>query len=177
MPLEDVNILRKFGGTNRVFIETGTYKGDGVQMALDAGFDRVHSMEIFEQLYLQSSSRFANNYGVQVWHGDTSKHFGTMIKSIDESATFWLDSYVSGWDSGYNPDCPAPLMKELEEISNHSIKTHTILMDDVRFFDEWGCPVDKVKEVVRDINPDYEFVFEDGYQANDILIAYIPLHG
>ena len=47
-------------------------------------------------------------------------------------------------------------------------------MDDRRFFDVWGCPVDKIKEIILGINPNYEFRFEDGYQADDILVAYIP---
>lgn len=173
MPLETVDILKKYK-TSNVFIETGTYKGDGVQLALDAGFGKVHSMEIFEPLYLQSSKRFANNYNVKLWRGDTSINFGDMISSIDERITFWLDSHISGCDSSYNPECTAPLMRELEEIAKHHIKTHTILMDDRRFFDVWGYPVEKIKEFVLTINPNYEFRFEDGYQPDDILVAYIP---
>ncbi len=171
MPLNDVEMLRKY--LNKVFVETGTYKGDGIQLALDVGFEKVHSMEIFEPLYMQSSERFANNYNVKIWKGDTSIHFGTMIKSITEPITFWLDSHVSGWDSGYNPKCPTPLMKELTEIANHPIKTHTILIDDVRLFDEWGMSVDNIKNLILAINPKYVFKFEDGYVSDDILVAYI----
>lgn len=173
MPLES-DVLKKYKNGNNVFVETGTYKGDGIQLALDAGFERVHSMEIFEPLYLGSSKRFATNYSVKIWRGDTSKNFGDMISCIEEPITFWLDSHVSGCDSGYNPECTAPLLRELDEISKHPIKTHTILMDDRRFFDVWGCPVDKIKEIILGINPNYEFRFEEGYQPDDILVAYIP---
>ena len=47
-------------------------------------------------------------------------------------------------------------------------------MDDRRFFDCWGCPLEKIKEFVLTINPNYDFRFEDEYQPDDILVAYIP---
>lgn len=172
MPLEDIKILKRY--PNEVFCETGTYKGDGVQMALDCGFTKVHSMEIFEPLYLQSSKRFVNDFRVKIWRGDTSNNLIDMICNINQPITFWLDSHASGCDSSYNANCPNPLLKELEVISKHPIKTHTILMDDVRFFNEWGMPIELLMKIILDINPLYNFCFEDGFQKEDIFVAYIP---
>jgi len=39
---------------NPVFIETGTYHGEGIQYALQAGFKNVRSVELSEPLYQMS---------------------------------------------------------------------------------------------------------------------------
>lgn len=72
-------------------------------------------------------------------------------------------------------------MYELEQIKKHPIKTHTIMIDDVRLF---GSPefdfitLDKVKKKLKEINSDYTFEYADSkikgkIQKNDILIAKI----
>lgn len=173
MPLETTEVLKRY--PNPVFVETGTYKGDGVQKALDAGFETVHSMELHFPLYHRAMVRFGNNPNVKIWYGDTSKHFAGMIASLNQPTTFWLDSHVSGSDSGYNPECPHPLMKELEIVARHPVAGHTILMDDRRFFEnDWGMPEGKIRELIRGINPEYQFCYEDGYQKDDIMVAYLP---
>ena len=36
--------LKKY--KNSVFLETGTYQGDGIKKALEAGFEKIYSIEI-----------------------------------------------------------------------------------------------------------------------------------
>ena len=66
---------------------------------------------------------------------------------------------------------------ELEHIKNHTIKTHTIIVDDIPLYFGDG---EKVKEKILEINPDYKFVIEDALNEgngknmeNWDLIAYI----
>jgi hypothetical protein len=54
-----VDILKNY--PNEVFVETGTYKGDGIQMALDCGFKAIYSFEGSEELALIAGKRFIND--------------------------------------------------------------------------------------------------------------------
>ena len=41
-----------------IFIETGTYKGDGVQKALQNGYKQVYSIELDDTLYNLCNNHF-----------------------------------------------------------------------------------------------------------------------
>ena len=36
---------------NRIFVETGSFNGDGIQAAIEAGFETIHSIELSEHYY------------------------------------------------------------------------------------------------------------------------------
>lgn len=175
MPLNKVD-LRDF--PNKIFIETGTYRGDGCQKAIESGFQLVHSIEIFEPLYLESMKRFVNDGRVKIWHGDSAMVLKQILDTLKDPATFWLDSHKSGPDSGFHPDHPVPLFAELDIIHKHcqqnpTIK-HKILVDDVRLFKSWGFEMCHVIEKLLLICPDYQFSLVNGQVDKDVLIAIPP---
>ena len=43
--------INKFKNKTQSFIETGSYMGDGIQLAIDSGFEKVYSIEISESHY------------------------------------------------------------------------------------------------------------------------------
>lgn len=152
---------------NRIFIETGSNYGDGIQQALDEGFQVVYSCDIDEERYLHCEERFKLNPNVFLVHLDTLKFLSAILPTIDEPVTFWLDAHKGNGKS--------PLLQELEIIRNHSIKTHTILMDDLR---DWNLKKTKfdteiLKKYCLRINSQYQFILEDGYVEKDILVAKI----
>jgi hypothetical protein len=64
-----------------------------------------------------------------------------------------------------------------EVLKNHPIKNHTLLIDDTRMFGHyWGLGLSKesVIEQVMAINPDYKIQWENGIEANDIMVALPP---
>jgi hypothetical protein len=70
----------------------------------------------------------------------------------------------------------APLLKELDAISRHPIKTHTILIDDVRRFGEYLLNVSKeiLSEKIQKINPMYVISYEnDGLTPDDVMVAHL----
>jgi hypothetical protein len=152
---------------NRVFIETGSNYGDGIQQALDEGFEVVYSCEVDEERYMYCVKRFKLNLHVFLIHADTLKFLQEILPTIDEPVTFWLDAHKGNGKS--------PLLQELEIISNHDIKTHTILIDDLRDWHVKKCGFDTqiLKKHCLKINSTYQFVLEDGYTPNDILVAKI----
>ena len=175
LPQEVINRYK-----NQVFVETGTCFGDGVQLALNAGFKKIYSIEISEELYKQNCERFALEISqgiVQLVNGDSFVELPNILAQISQPITFWLDGH---WDP--SPHAPGqfvcPLLFELEYIAKHPIRNHTILIDDRRLFGDpnhgWGKEVTEkqVIDQLLSINKDYCLRFEDGYIPCDIIAAY-----
>ena len=160
---------------NKYFIESGTCMGDGVNMALECGFDQIYSFELANHLYNICCKRFAHSPNVHLILGDTTKAMPQLLKEIDSPATFWLDGHYS-WNNTARGDTNSPILQELEIIQQHHIKNHTILVDDIRQcgtveFD--FIELDEIIQKILEINPDYTISFEDGYVPNDVLVAKI----
>jgi hypothetical protein len=161
---------------NEIFIETGSFTGDGIQQALEAGFKKVISIELSDKYFQIATNRFSANPNVLVVQGDSYKVLPEILKNIDKPVTFWLDGHHSCGDTALG-DFWAPLMQELDAIQSHSIKTHTILIDDMRCWQEpsevHGFYKEDIFRKLSEMNPDYKLTFEDGHQENDILVAHI----
>ncbi len=160
---------------NEYFIESGGFFGDGIQMAIDAGFKKIYSIELKPAFHENNCLRFASYPFVNLVLGDTTDMLPVVLRKIDAPATFWLDGHYSGPGTARGKT-NTPLLTELEHIAQHHIKTHTILIDDIRQFgtsDMDFITLDEVVEKIRSINPDYEFLFEDGYISNDVLVAIV----
>ncbi len=166
---------------NRVFVETGTFDGLGIRYALRAGFKEIHSMELFKQNVDTVRRMFANTVNVTIYQGDTSRDLYNVIKHIDEPITFWLDAH-SGINDDSGNNCP--LLKELDQIKRHHIKTHTILIDDMHcagkgFFDY--ITKEDIMKKIKEINPQYIITFipggNDAEYPENVMVARVPGHG
>lgn len=164
-------------GQIKYFVETGSFDGDGIQGALDAGFEKIISIEINNDKVMSCRKRFSEEDKVNIIQGDSAGILYHSIKDIDEQIIFWLDAHFdfSGtW---------CPLLKELDEIGKHHIKNHIILIDDLRnwrrdnrYLLERGGTMfgeEDIKEKVFMINEKYDFFYEDGIIENDILVAKV----
>jgi len=169
--------LRKY--YNPVFLETGSFHGEGIVKALRAGFKKIYSIELNEQFYHELQARFKKEIDsgrVVLMCGDSSVILPEVIRNIDAQITFWLDAHYCGGDTARGRE-DSPLLKELDAIARHSVRTHTILVDDVRLFgtnanEDWtGVRLEQVMERVRKINPCYRIRYENGQHKNDVLVA------
>ena len=140
---------------NAYFIETGSAMGDGIQKALDAGFQTIYSIELAPHYYLQCVERFKNQNQVHLMLGDSSEILETLLQKIDAPATFWLDGHYS-WGNTARGKTNTPLLKELEAIRNHPIKTHTLLIDDVRQFGTVEFDFLELEEIIAKIGENIE---------------------
>lgn len=177
MPLPNA-VLSKYKKYSNIFVETGTCGGNGVQTALDCGFERVISIEVDTNFYNQCKARFKNKDNIQLIHGDSGKILFDVIKDIDERMIFWLDGHVSFPENQaergekYNP-----IADELNQIAKHHIKNHIHLIDDRRLFgtpDFDNLTENDLKNMILNINKDYLFCLEEGHQIDDILASFIP---
>lgn len=165
MPLKK-EVAEKY--LNPVFVETGSWVGEGIQTALSVGFQKVISVELSEKYHNLCKERFKGESRVNLWLGDVELVLWDMIKDIDIPITFWLDAHESGGDTacGIHGD---PLSEELDIIKRHHRKDHIIMIDDLR-----GNRNPEMEKKLLEINPNYQFSFEDGYVTNDVLVARIP---
>ena len=161
---------------NPVFVETGTYNGDGIQMALEANFSTIYSMELSPFFYAKAQKRFARQPRVKIVKGNSETKLYALIINIHKPITFWLDAHYSGGEK--IPGAKnTPILDELDQIKKHPIKTHTILIDDMRCCNTWwfdGISKQQIIDKVKEINPHYVITFDEGYIPNDVLVARVP---
>ena len=166
---------------NRVFVETGTFGGNGVRLALEAGFEEVHSCDIDLMMVQDAKSRFSGDARVHIYQKDSSYQLWDIIKNIHESMTFWLDAHNGFPDPDAVGVKNTPLMEELDQIKEHPIKSHIILIDDLHccgtlLFDY--LTLEDIIEKVLEVNPEYIITFvaggDDGEYPNNILAAFPP---
>jgi hypothetical protein len=170
-----LNIFKKY--LNPWFIETGTFQGEGIQCALDAGFQNIKSIEIHQPYHQANLIKYYNMPQVkQILLGSTEDQLWNAIKDINEPMTFWLDAHFSGNDTPKS-DVNCPLLRELEIIKQHPLAWRsTILIDDIRccgteLFD--GIKIEQLCSKVWEINRELSIWFEDSWEPRDILIAKI----
>lgn len=160
---------------NQYFIETGSYLGDGIQMAVEAGFPQIYSIELSTYFYQHCLDRFTLQPQVHILQGDSSKMLINLLDQIDAPATFWLDGHYS-WGNTAMGDTNTPILTELRAIGEHHIKTHTLLIDDIRQCGTMEFDFIELQTIIDEIlkiNPRYKISFEDGYVTNDVLVAKV----
>jgi hypothetical protein len=169
-----------------VFCETGTYLGDGVWLALKAGFRKIYSIEISPEYHAAACRRFAPEIAtnrVELLLGDSVELVGKVVRQEAREMTFWLDAHsmphnLSAETEGRESGAHCPLYEELKAIASHPLKSHTIMIDDVRLLGNasaWGghgVDLQGVEQRILAINPSYRITFEKGFQKDDVLVAY-----
>ena len=167
------------GFPSSYFVETGTFSGDGVRKALEAGcFKKVFSIDVDLNGVRDCQRKFSRNKNVTIVHGNSRTDLWDIIKDLDGTITFWLDAHIYPpvTDGRQN----APLLEELEQIKRHPIKTHTILIDDLSCCGTLSFDYVTLEDLInkiKEINPDYTIKLLDGGNddevINNILYAYI----
>lgn len=166
--------LSKYGN-GETFVETGTYMGDTVLLAIESGFKNIHSIELNGTLYEQAVKKFSENKNVKLWQGDSIDCLEEIVSSLDSPATFWLDAHASGPMPG-GKSGGSPVIDELNIIMKSSIKEHTIFIDDRRLFgsSEWSYVKElDAMDLIKKINPNYKIHLLDGHIENDVICATI----
>lgn len=161
---------------NSYFIETGSYLGEGIDNAIKAGFENIISIELSKKYFDICQYRFKNYANVKIYYGDSYKILPEIINNINKPITFWLDGHHSAGDTALG-DYYAPLLQELDAIREHSINTHTIMIDDMRCWAEpnpvHGFFYPNIIDKLHSINPNYTLTYEDGFVEKDVLVALL----
>ena len=119
----------------KVYVETGTYLGYGVQRVLN-NYDFVHSIELSEKWYEYNVNQFKENDKVIMHLGDSKKVLPNLLNSIKEPLTIYLDAHYSGEYTAMG-DEETPLLHELEILKNREYDD-IIIIDDCRTLGKKG---------------------------------------
>lgn len=151
-----------------IFVELGSSVGDGVQVALDTGFDTVYTIEKDIKYYNITKNRYINNPNVICIHGDSVEELKNVLMSNPVKLTIWMDAHNDG---------SCPILKELDVIRMFSKNNNNILIDDMRMFGKREHEFITSEEIIRsikDINVNYAISYEPSvYGQYDILSAVI----
>lgn len=152
-----------------IFYETGTYQGDQLREIISDA-KKIISVELSGNLYKSAVNKFKKYGHVTIYRGDSATIIAETIPSIDEPIFFWLDAHYSRGITAKGSK-ETPIIEELMAISQHQIKNHVILVDDIRFFNgTLQYPtVEELKTEILKINPNYQIQID-----GDILIAKVP---
>lgn len=164
--------LTKFTNKTKNFVETGSYLGDGIQLAITSGFKTIYSIEISEKYHKICANRFRNNRNVNLIKGDSLFELKKLIDSINEPFTYWLDGHYSKGDTGCGK-LEFPIMIELETILKRKIDGEIIYIDDMRILENYSEDINKSKMInmLSKYKTNFNITFEQSnYYQNDIMI-------
>ena len=177
-----IDTIKKYKNTINCFVETGTWQGDGIQVALDLGFDIVYSCDIDLPNIEKANIRFLNK-NVNLTHSSSAQFLKKIIPKLNDPSLIWLDAHVMADHTGVvfsNHQLElvknlnvgvCPLMEELEIIFKYAKIPHTILIDDYHCFGNWefdNLSVEDVKKYILEKNSHYNFSVEQ-----NILCCFI----
>jgi len=169
---------------NNYFVETGTYRGDTIQLLLDTNNNKpqhILSIELSPTLHEFSYKRFEQFNNIKIINGNTKYDLYKNIKDISENITFWLDSH---WSDNVNVVSDVkticPILYELDQIKEHAINTHTIIIDDIRLmnnstneYEGFNVSIINIINKLLQINKNYNIkYYDDSEGVADVLVAY-----
>jgi hypothetical protein len=145
------DLFKKYKNGCDIFFETGTHMGAAVQSAIDLNFNKILSVEIRKELYDMCTLKFKDNLNNKVFlfYGNSVDKMDEMLNMVDSKCLFWIDAHGS--------ESQFPAYKELEKISQHAIKNHTIIIDDIPLYFNYIV----LEIMLLTINKDYKVVLED----------------
>jgi hypothetical protein len=176
------------------FIETGTYLGDTVDEMCKV-FDQVVSIELSNELFESTKSRFKGNSKVELLLGNSAeKLYESSIELAKKRPLIWLDAHWSGGNTARSSE-NTPVLAELKSLIKAGISDAIIIIDDIRYFidipsgfevHEANSGYPKLKEIIDFVasnwnghecilNGDMMFIVPNNHikkiQLSDVLVA------
>jgi len=179
--MAQLDLLQKYKGNKKTFIETGTWQGDGILQSIRAGFDTIYTCDIDPDLVERAKDIYSYHPDLHVINNYSHLFLEEIMPKIDEECLVFLDAHImpgkTGWEDshrqielcGGSTECP--LVKEVDAISKSKIRTHTILIDDYGCFGSWvfnGLQFKTIQNMIMNINKDYKISIE-----NEVACFYI----
>lgn len=121
-----------------VFVETGTFYGDGVQCALEEGFVELHSIELNPHYVGLARERFKAQ-PVTIWQGASIDRLPDLLPKIQgKKALWWLDAHLQDvYGLPLDMTHPLPLEQELQLItSSRDVSGDLFIIDDLRIYED-----------------------------------------
>jgi hypothetical protein len=138
VPAVKRRLLRHFASKHslKLFIETGTFKGDTLAAMAQAGLRGI-SIELSEELFARAQQRFAGREGIDLRQGDSGEVLPPLVAGLTEPALFWLDGHYSEGPTAHGT-LASPISAEVQSILDSPVKGHVVLIDDAHEFTGQG---------------------------------------
>jgi hypothetical protein len=131
MPVLLPDLVNLLPSLPKVYVETGTYRGDGIREMLASGqFTAIYSIELHPQLAAEAATAFEQYDHVHIVQGDSAVTLPSVLAAINEPCVIYLDAHWSGTGTA-KADEICPILDELAAISRDE-HTHVIIIDDMR---------------------------------------------
>lgn len=140
------------------YIETGTYLGDGIKSVMD-DYSVVHSIELAEKWYDYNVEQFKGNTNVKMYLGDSKVMLKSILESINEPVTIYLDAHYSGGTTALG-DEETPLLFELELLKQRQYDD-IIIIDDCRLLEKSGTCGAEGSEIWPKMDYDWSDITKD----------------
>lgn len=159
-------IFKKYKSDIKTFVETGTFTGGGIMKALECGYENIYSCDINPDRVTAAKEMYKDHVNIHIETNTSPVAIENFLKEIDERCVFWLDGHsmpndMANESRGFGDDTvregfpPCPLVDEIKVISQHHIKDHVILIDDIQCFGTWmfeGLTFDEIRKQIEEIN-------------------------
>jgi hypothetical protein len=170
-----IDTIKKYKKNNNVFVETGTWRGDGITTALNLNFNLVLSCDIDSGNVINAKQNFLDK-NVEIFNIPSTEFLIKILPQIDQPALIWLDAHVMPDETGkvFSPNQlemanklnveVCPIMQELNAIFEYSKHKNTILIDDYHCFNSWefnNLSEKTVKDYILSKNNTYNFLIEE----------------
>jgi GT2 family glycosyltransferase len=163
-----------------VFVETGTFQGDTVELVRDR-FSTIHSVELSAEHYDAARLRFAGQGHIKLACGDSAEALAKWAPSLHEkSVLYFLDAHWCVADNTAGEASQCPLLDEIRAIRQLNEKS-LIVIDDARLFlapplapheiSHWP-DLNAVLGALRAVSPSHQFMV-----LNDTILFFPPCAG
>jgi len=176
------NLLKQY--PNPVYVECGVWRGDSIQQAIDAGFERIIGFDNDPESIAFCTQRFGKQATgcqpyIKLMECESIEGLKILLNDpkFKMPMTFFLDAHFQLIEGTARGADPFPLLGELYQIGKHSIRTHTIIIDDLLYLTHpeiTGWTRDQIVKEIQKINKKYEFTLVSNPVINNMLVAWIP---
>lgn len=176
-------LLKELKGNKTVFVETGSWRGDAIRQAIDAGYEQVYSIDIDQantdfckDRFRMKTNGYENVDGCRVYlaTGDSAKVIWPAL--VNSQAVIWLDAHAQFLEYEPEYENPYPLLLELLEIKRFGRIDNTILIDDILHLthpDVTGWSRKTIEDSVYAINDRYKIEYIANPVKNNLMVCTI----
>jgi hypothetical protein len=165
-------VLKKWA-VHPTFVETGAYDGETTELATTL-FQHVTTIELDPVRAMAIRHRLVGR--AMVVQGDSRRELPYVLAKVAGPAVILLDAHWCGPEAAGDASDPT-LLGELEALAKLGRQGDVIMVDDARLFGAqhpsgWqGITLHRVMDLLRAIDPELRFFFEDGSFPADVLVA------
>ncbi|WP_145573389.1 glycosyltransferase family 2 protein [Yersinia alsatica] len=116
-----------------IFVETGTFKGDTIELIRDK-FSEIYSVELSNEYYEMAVQRFADYANINLVHSNSPSAMQNWMPGlINKSVLYFLDAHWCAAENTASIASQCPLLDEINAIGKLNAES-VIVIDDARLF-------------------------------------------